>query len=85
MLLSLTWIVSLVQLSGWCLVFGDDEEELVWVASLLALGQHQAGWESAVSLTLVQWEFAFSLNGQHDLLVQFVVGGAVVDESVKVD
>ena len=55
-----------------------------WHTTNLALGQHEAGWESSVSFGCVNLEFGFSGDGLHDLLVKLKVCGAVLDEESEV-
>lgn len=77
-------VVSSELSDTWCVVWGNHEEELHAKASEFTAGQHQSGWESAMSLSHVQWELFFSVDGGHQMLVKIKVCGAILNEPGEV-
>lgn len=77
-------IVAGVLLDSWLVIGVDHVEELVDLATLLSLGQHQAVGHAAVGLGLVQLKLVVAVGGIHKFLVKLEVGGAVVDPEAEV-
>lgn len=77
-------IVAGVLLDSWLVIGVDHVEELVDLATLLSLGQHQAVGHAAVGLGLVQLKLVVAVGGIHQFLVKLEVGGAVVDPEAEV-
>jgi len=69
---------------GRCVVWGDDDVELVGLATEVTLGEHVPVWEAVVVVVLVDLELISAVGGGEDLLVELLVGGAVVGEVVAV-
>lgn len=67
-----------------CSVRHQHKEELHGIAANAASGQHQSRGESAVGFGHVQDEFLAAIVSRHQVLVQLVVSGAVVDEPREV-
>jgi len=82
------WVLSIDEEVGdhcwlaWGVVWGDDDVELVGLATEVTLWKHVPLWESIVVSWVVDLEFFGTLEGSHDLLVELLVGGAVVGKEV---
>jgi len=82
------WVLSIDEEAGdhgrlaWSVVWDDDDVELVGLAAEVTLWKHMPLWESVVVSWIVDLEFFATLEGSHNVLVELLVGGAVVGEIV---